>query len=77
MHCLIISWNVCVIELKRLYAMNWFFTNKLNWLILHFVFFFAPGMIAMDTDGHMAAGTSTNGLSHKVPGCVDFILLMF
>ncbi|XP_032411438.1 N(4)-(beta-N-acetylglucosaminyl)-L-asparaginase [Xiphophorus hellerii] len=28
------------------------------------------GMIAMDTDGHMAAGTSTNGLSHKVPGRV-------
>ncbi|XP_070769621.1 N(4)-(beta-N-acetylglucosaminyl)-L-asparaginase isoform X1 [Enoplosus armatus] len=28
------------------------------------------GMIALDRDGHMAAGTSTNGLTHKVPGRV-------
>lgn len=28
------------------------------------------GMIAVDQDGHMAAGTSTNGLTHKVPGRV-------
>lgn len=28
------------------------------------------GMIALDQDGHMAAGTSTNGLTHKVPGRV-------
>lgn len=28
------------------------------------------GMIALDGDGHMAAGTSTNGLTHKVPGRV-------
>lgn len=35
-------------------------------------FVFAPGMIALDQDGHVAAGTSTNGLTHKVPGYVDF-----
>ncbi|XP_037636798.1 N(4)-(beta-N-acetylglucosaminyl)-L-asparaginase isoform X2 [Sebastes umbrosus] len=28
------------------------------------------GMIVLDRDGHMAAGTSTNGLTHKVPGRV-------
>ncbi|KAM3612006.1 uncharacterized protein V6R79_000865 [Siganus canaliculatus] len=28
------------------------------------------GMIALDADGHVAAGTSTNGLTHKVPGRV-------
>ncbi|KAM9356666.1 N(4)-(beta-N-acetylglucosaminyl)-L-asparaginase [Symphorus nematophorus] len=28
------------------------------------------GMIALDQDGHVAAGTSTNGLTHKVPGRV-------
>ncbi|KAM9375418.1 N(4)-(beta-N-acetylglucosaminyl)-L-asparaginase [Pholidichthys leucotaenia] len=28
------------------------------------------GMIAFDKDGHVAAGTSTNGLKHKVPGRV-------
>uniref|UniRef100_A0A3Q4H3J6 N(4)-(Beta-N-acetylglucosaminyl)-L-asparaginase n=1 Tax=Neolamprologus brichardi TaxID=32507 RepID=A0A3Q4H3J6_NEOBR len=33
-------------------------------------YFFAPGMIALDRDGHAAAGTSTNGLTHKVPGRV-------
>ncbi|XP_056295598.1 N(4)-(beta-N-acetylglucosaminyl)-L-asparaginase [Pseudoliparis swirei] len=26
------------------------------------------GMVALDRDGHMAAGTSTNGLTHKVAG---------
>lgn len=29
-------------------------------------------MIALDQGGHVAAGTSTNGLTHKVPGYVDF-----
>ncbi|XP_061582167.1 N(4)-(beta-N-acetylglucosaminyl)-L-asparaginase isoform X2 [Cololabis saira] len=28
------------------------------------------GMIALDQNGHVAAGTSTNGLTHKVPGRV-------
>uniref|UniRef100_A0AAV2MIB8 N(4)-(Beta-N-acetylglucosaminyl)-L-asparaginase n=1 Tax=Knipowitschia caucasica TaxID=637954 RepID=A0AAV2MIB8_KNICA len=28
------------------------------------------GMIAVDAEGHVAAGTSTNGLTHKVPGRV-------
>ncbi|XP_022066556.1 N(4)-(beta-N-acetylglucosaminyl)-L-asparaginase [Acanthochromis polyacanthus] len=28
------------------------------------------GIIALDRDGHVAAGTSTNGLTHKVPGRV-------
>ncbi|XP_036933119.1 N(4)-(beta-N-acetylglucosaminyl)-L-asparaginase [Acanthopagrus latus] len=28
------------------------------------------GMIAVDGDGHVAAGTSTNGMTHKVPGRV-------
>ncbi|KAM9740494.1 N(4)-(beta-N-acetylglucosaminyl)-L-asparaginase [Menidia menidia] len=28
------------------------------------------GMIALDQHGHVAAGTSTNGLTHKVPGRV-------
>ncbi|KAI3351471.1 hypothetical protein L3Q82_020319, partial [Scortum barcoo] len=28
------------------------------------------GMIVLDQDGHIAAGTSTNGLTHKVPGRV-------
>ncbi|KAK2848852.1 hypothetical protein Q5P01_008686 [Channa striata] len=28
------------------------------------------GMIALDQDGHVAAATSTNGLTHKVPGRV-------
>ncbi|XP_033489668.1 N(4)-(beta-N-acetylglucosaminyl)-L-asparaginase isoform X2 [Epinephelus lanceolatus] len=28
------------------------------------------GMLALDQDGHVAAGTSTNGLKHKVPGRV-------
>lgn len=36
-------------------------------------FLFAPGMIALDQDGHVAAGTSTNGLTHKVPGYVDYV----
>ena len=26
------------------------------------------GMIALDKDGHIAAGTSTNGASFKIPG---------
>ena len=26
------------------------------------------GMVAIDTKGHLAAGTSTNGLKHKIPG---------
>lgn len=30
-------------------------------------------MIAVDGDGHVAAGTSTNGMTHKVPGYVDYI----
>lgn len=30
-------------------------------------------MIALDRDGHVAAGTSTNGMTHKVPGYVDYI----
>lgn len=30
-------------------------------------------MIALDQDGHVAAGTSTNGLTHKVPGYVDYV----
>lgn len=29
-------------------------------------------MIALDRDGHVAAGTSTNGMTHKVPGYVDY-----
>ncbi|XP_054648557.1 N(4)-(beta-N-acetylglucosaminyl)-L-asparaginase isoform X3 [Dunckerocampus dactyliophorus] len=29
------------------------------------------GMIAFDQYGHLAAGTSTNGLTHKVPGYVN------
>lgn len=28
------------------------------------------GMIALDQDGHVAAGTSTNGATHKIPGRV-------
>ncbi|XP_056899330.1 N(4)-(beta-N-acetylglucosaminyl)-L-asparaginase [Takifugu flavidus] len=28
------------------------------------------GMIAIDQNGHVAAGTSTNGLTHKIPGRV-------
>ncbi|XP_060064855.1 N(4)-(Beta-N-acetylglucosaminyl)-L-asparaginase-like [Ylistrum balloti] len=28
------------------------------------------GMVAIDADGHVAAGTSTNGLNHKIPGRV-------
>ena len=28
------------------------------------------GMIAMDKNGHLAVGTSTNGLNHKIPGRV-------
>ncbi|XP_071313612.1 N(4)-(beta-N-acetylglucosaminyl)-L-asparaginase [Trachinotus anak] len=28
------------------------------------------GMVALDQDGHVVAGTSTNGLTHKVPGRV-------
>ncbi len=26
------------------------------------------GMLAIDIEGHLAAGTSTNGASHKIPG---------
>lgn len=34
--------------------------------------FFSPtGMIAIDQGGHVAAGTSTNGLTHKVPGYAE------
>ena len=29
------------------------------------------GMVAIDTKGHLAAGTSTNGLKHKIPGEVE------
>lgn len=28
-------------------------------------------MIAIDQGGHVAAGTSTNGLTHKVPGYAE------
>ncbi|OWF45127.1 N(4)-(Beta-N-acetylglucosaminyl)-L-asparaginase [Mizuhopecten yessoensis] len=28
------------------------------------------GMVAIDADGHIAAGTTTNGLNHKIPGRV-------
>ena len=28
------------------------------------------GMVAIDETGHMVAGTSTNGLKHKIPGHV-------
>lgn len=35
---------------------------------------FEPGVIAVDQDGHVAAGTSTNGLNHKVPGYVNLKL---
>lgn len=30
------------------------------------------GMIAIDLSGNVSAGTSTNGLNHKVPGQVSF-----
>lgn len=33
-------------------------------------------MIVLDQDGHVAAGTSTNGLTHKVPGCVIMLILI-
>jgi N4-(beta-N-acetylglucosaminyl)-L-asparaginase len=26
------------------------------------------GMVAIDADGHVVAGTSTNGATHKIPG---------
>ena len=29
------------------------------------------GMVAIDSQGKMAAGTSTNGAIHKIPGCVS------
>jgi isoaspartyl peptidase/L-asparaginase-like protein (Ntn-hydrolase superfamily) len=28
------------------------------------------GMVAIDSDGHIAAGTSTNGMTFKIPGRV-------
>lgn len=37
------------------------------------VFVFKPGMIALDKSGHVAVGTSTNGMTHKVPGYVSHI----
>lgn len=46
-------------------AISWWFNTT--------SFVFAPGMIALDRDGHVAAGTSTNGMTHKVPGYVDYI----
>ena len=30
------------------------------------------GMVAIDKDGHIAAGTSTNGASFKIPGLVQY-----
>ena len=33
------------------------------------------GMVAIDIDGHMVAGTSTNGLKHKIPGRVGDVSL--
>lgn len=36
-------------------------------------FVLSPGMIALNKDGHVAAGTSTNGLTHKVPGYVHYV----
>lgn len=33
------------------------------------------GMIAIDAEGNVAAGTSTNGASHKIPGLDDVTLL--
>lgn len=43
-----------------------------TWSLFNFLYLlcFAPGMIALDKTGHVAAGTSTNGLTHKVPGYV-------
>ena len=35
------------------------------------------GMVAIDETGHMVAGTSTNGLKHKIPGYVDVLWIMF
>ena len=32
------------------------------------------GMIALDDNGHVAAGTSTNGASFKIPGYVIFFI---
>lgn len=28
------------------------------------------GMVAVDTNGHVVSGTTTNGLNHKIPGYV-------
>jgi isoaspartyl peptidase/L-asparaginase-like protein (Ntn-hydrolase superfamily) len=32
------------------------------------------GMIAIDSNGDIAVGTSTNGASHKIPGCGAYFL---
>jgi len=29
------------------------------------------GMIVIDSEGHIVAGTSTNGANHKIPGYVN------
>lgn len=39
--------------------------------VYHYFPNFAIGMIAIDQHGHVAAGTSTNGMTHKVPGYED------
>lgn len=31
------------------------------------------GMVAVDTNGHVVSGTTTNGLNHKIPGYVHVL----
>ena len=38
--------------------------------LLHLIKYFYLGMIGIDSDGNIGAGTSTNGAIHKIPGYI-------
>ena len=44
--------------------------------LLHLIKFFWPGMIGIDSDGNIGAGTSTNGAIHKIPGYLNTYTLI-
>lgn len=53
---------------------NTFVRLKCNYLFIIVYISFKIGMIAIGQDGHVAAGTSTNGANHKIPGYIKIYI---